>query len=586
MRGLLRACRAGWVTVALGLWPALAPSAAGKPRPESSDPVELPALVVVDERSGPVWQFLVLPDCEILAACSAGNTEVFGEDMIRQRNLLSLLAPDEFIGHFARPAVCVLFDKASAQAMPPELVETATQGKPLLYVAPGGDARIGRDLDTLASRLRFQLAPNLFVFGTDSCGIAIELGSKGGPAWNGFQRSDGVRMRMSASFVSALLRLRSPALPEWYVDATRYLWVESRSAGDALWFLPMDWKDQKGRRPNVRDPETLTRLSPAEFCAPAAADLSPDERLALTRHRALLMRWSLAQPDERRREAFWQLVRRSIKEPVTAELVRECYGLDDAAMRRELNRALINAQKNSESLRPPKSRVVKTPASRPASLIESARLLGEWQRLAANYIQEESAVRQRYFDEARRNLRRPLDKGMRDPEALGLLALVEFDSGNREVAFPLLEEALRAGNTRQDLLLTLATCRLRAAQEQPKGEAGRLSALQSREVLELLRMLQEAPAPQQGVFELYATVCLLGETDQPAELVPAIRRGLELYPNDLRLLERGTDALARAKELVLARELVTSAIPRFQKPADREALELRLQRLESESLGR
>lgn len=582
----LRAVFAGAGRALVGASLAATWSVAAPASISATETVELPPLVVVDERNGPEWQYVAMRDCEILSASPRRQAEAFAEDLQRQHDRLALVVPDEFLGHFAQPSVYIVFDQSTALAMPPEIVATATVGRPLVEVKRDGAGNSQLELSALASRLRFRIAPSLFLFGSDQSGVAIELGSRGGPHWNGFQRSDGLRMRLSFEYVRKRLQRRVPRLPEWYVDAVPHLWSHSSSEANGLTLRPREWLDSKGRKPSARDPSTLTWLAPAEFCAPMPPGSSGVERATRTAHRELFLRWGLEHRDARVRAGFIALVRASVTAPVSTELLRECLGFDEAALRMELNRAVVRFHSRPSFLPLSSPARTKAPRSRPASLAESARLLGEWQRLAASHLKEHEAVRRRYLDEARRSLRRPLDQGMRDVPALATLALVETDADNPSVARPLLEEAMHAGSTRPAVLLALAALRWREAMVRPAGEAGRLSVTQSREILAPLQPLRGQPAPERAMFELFAKVWIRGEMGEEAEVVATVREALRLYPDDRTLLELGTNALARARQLELARDLVRVALPRFTAPVEREALELHLRRLEAESAGR
>jgi tetratricopeptide (TPR) repeat protein len=183
-----------------------------------------------------------------------------------------------------------------------------------------------------------------------------------------------------------------------------------------------------------------------------------------------------------------------------------CFGFGFSELRDRLSDYLPKAVARSQRFSPRGLARLPEIDPQPATEGEIARVRGEWERLALEYVHRRlPQAREPYLALARRTLRRGYDAGVRDPRLLATMGLCEADAGNSPKAREYLEQAFALGTSRPRACYELARLRwaeVRKDQPEPK----RFSYTELAPVIQALqRALKQAP-PLPEVFTLLAEV--------------------------------------------------------------------------------
>jgi hypothetical protein len=298
---------------------------------------------------------------------------------------------------------------------------------------------------------------------------------------------------------------------------------------------------------------------------------------------ALLVRWGLEADRGTHRAGLWRLVERGAVEGYSAELFRECLGLEPTQARERLAAYLPRATTQPARFAPPRRARLPAFALAEASELDVARLKGDWERLEVPYVREISpALAPRYLEQARRTLRRAYDRGVRDARLLEVMALCEIDAGADAAGAELLESAAALGRLRPRAAAELG--RLRLAARRTEAAGGRLDADALATVLEPLFAARALAPPLVEVYER------LGEAWAAAAVRPTrghlavLLEGVRLFPRQAALVlraaelhvehgyaEEGASLLAAAERVAeepAARERVAALRARLPAPRD------------------
>jgi hypothetical protein len=252
----------------------------------------------------------------------------------------------------------------------------------------------------------------------------------------------------------------------------------------------------------------------------------------------LFVRWGLDAEKGKWRPHFWQWVQRSSAEEPSESLFRECFGIDSTQATALLERYLLSAVLKSAKWRLIDSLGPTPLGLRDATVGEIARIKGDWERLAANYVRINSPSFERPFvEQAQRTLHRAYDRGDRDPRLLAVLGLQECDADRAHDAREFLEAAARGQVVRPRAYLELARLRLEEQRAHPADPAGKLSAAQTADVLApLLIARRQSPALPQ-VFGLVAQTWAISAVAPQREDLAVLDEGAKLFPQHAELVQ-------------------------------------------------
>jgi hypothetical protein len=336
-----------------------------------------------------------------------------------------------------------------------------------------------------------------------------------------------------ADRIRDLLERRLPALPDWFVAGTVGLYEQAQLRPDGVTIGPAIWISEAESRALQSDenrPRTLWPMQELLAARPPSTRRDEDELAQIWRSQCVLfVRWALVENNGARREALWTLVERLDTEPLSESLFRACLGLGFADVRDRLSDYLPLAVAKDADLRAP--RMVDPPELKPraATVVEIARIRGEWERMQISYVKRRfPEMTQKYIDQARATLDNAYGSGERDPQLLAIIGLTECDAGNAAGARAYLEAAVRAGVLRPRVHAELA--RLRFIDQGALAGERRLSAVQVAMVLEPLRLARKMEPPLLESFGILAETLTRGAEAPTAEDLDWLNEGVAKFP--------------------------------------------------------
>ena len=173
---------------------------------------------------------------------------------------------------------------------------------------------------------------------------------------------------------------------------------------------------------------------------------------------------------------------------------------------------------------------------RPATDVEVARIVGNWERMRGEGLKQSgAALSRRYLERARESLQQAYDQASHDPQLLAVFGLVERDLGDIAKAKSLLESATAAKVHRPAAYVALANLRLTEAQAHPQGGDEHFSAQQ---VVGILTPIFQAR--NQAILPYYAYGAIADawyrSAVRPSQAnLAALQEGVGYYPRDAKL---------------------------------------------------
>ncbi len=469
---------------------------AGAPADEPADKtiVRLPPYFVEAKLPIP-WRYAKVQGLEVLSAVDDSSTEEFIRRFHRLDELLSAVVPERLRARFSVPEVQILYDEKLPFVRARDILtglieERKRQAKAKARASPDGAAA------ELPAEVRF--LPNLRFSDVDVLTGIVDLEPPpvvgGGHYLGGGARGTGarpveLRFGLDPDRVYFLLHRRQPVLPEWFVTGVMEL-LAGATYQDTWIDLPaLIWISEDATQKLVKQQEEQRAMvTPDElFAYRPAPEAGKDD--AWRAQCALFVRWALATDDARRREGLWTLIERLEKEPLSEALFRECLGQGFIENQRALQKYLPVAAKKAVRLRADNLTELPAFEVREATGREIARLRGDWERMAVNYVKVAMPeLTAKYAEQARNTLRRTsTGEGEGDPTLLALLGLLEADAGHAPEARRLLEAAASQGMDRPRACVELARLRYEDAL---RGAAG--AKFTPRQVSEILAPLAAA----------------------------------------------------------------------------------------------
>jgi hypothetical protein len=245
---------------------------------------------------------------------------------------------------------------------------------------------------------------------------------------------------------------------------------------------------------------------------------------------AAFVHWGLYGYNGANRKDFLKFVERSYREPVTEQMVRECFGLDFAklalALRGYIQKPVyqqVTFVAHGGGLKAPE-----TAELREATQAEIGRIKGVALRLAGNEAAAHATLATAYA------------RGERDPNLLAELGVQEMLTGTPERGRPLLEAATKGKTSSTQAYLSLARLRLAEFRAKPAGAGGRLDVHQTVAVLEPL-FAARSSAPKAEVYDLIAETWQQSAIKPRAEHLAVLQEGLARFPYDFKLLYQAAD---------------------------------------------
>lgn len=536
--------------------------------------VALPPFIVEELAKGPAWRYGELPGYEILSRCDDATTRKVVQVHHQLHELLAEILPPSLRLTLSVPRTLILYDEELQPAASQEVIRRMINQvpEPSGGVESFGPGRGG--LRVSSAPRRYSFLPNLRLWDHDVVALFMIVRR---------DAFDNERLSLTKDYVNFLVKRRLPSLPPWFVVGFTAMYQDTQYDGWELEIGPLLWVSGLHHAALQKDPKAAPPVGPLlpffqTQLPPRDAENSYDPLRLWQSQAALFVRWGLGADRSAHRDAFWKFVELSAARGASEELFAQCFGFSTAEAREKVAAYLPTAARKKLSFRLKSKFRPPELVLRDASDLHIARLKGDWERLEVPYVKGISAeLAPKYLEQARRTLRRPYERGERDPRLLAILGLCECDAGNDAGAREFLEAAAAIGPIRPRANYELARLRL-AAYRAELGPSGRLDAVQAAEVLKPLfaARADEPPLPQ-----VYETIAEVWELAGPAPT----RGHLAVIDEGVRLFPRQTELVVRAAALYLKhgyREQAGSLLEVAARLADNDATRDRIARLQEQ----
>lgn len=508
--------------------------------------VELPAFIVEDSQHHIAWRYASVPGIEVLSTCSARETERFLAAYAAVVTRFHAIVPEELLRRSVVPIDIVLLD-AATNAYAQEVTSAMVREEQRRFARRAADALA----DSAAPSLR---GPGGVVLGGARSGSAprmrffpnLRFGEADSAVYFVVYRAfdfDPRELTLASDDVRYLLTGRVPALPWWYVNGMMTLFRTVQLHEDETRLLPFVWGSEATQKSLLKGIGVAAAFPPLLQVFAGAPPRDPLERVRGDRVSALFIRWCL----QRRAtaEALTRFVARAATERPTPELFHACFGIDVSDV--DVASYFINrASSRPQFVDPPEPMPDFAAHARDASVQEIARIRGDWERRATNYVrQTRPELAAKYAEQTQRTLQRGLQQGDPDPQLLAIAGLSHCDTGDDAGARPLLELAVRARVRRPRAYFELARIRYADALAHPAGPDGTLSVLQTEDILSLLRENRTMAPPLLETYLLASDVWLhSGRPPVEADLA-FLTEGMRLFPAN-RTLRQSASVFAKS----------------------------------------
>jgi hypothetical protein len=484
--------------------------------------VELPPLVVGEKVDPLKWTYLALPEMEVISVCSEDATRGLVHRYLRLDELLLLLVPRHFQADASVRGTCILFNDEIGRIKGQEVMA-----------------------EIIGSGKRIRFAANLRLWDVDAHALFIVMPKNVTPF------DSMATLHFTRERVTAQLESRAPTLPPWFIAGTLGLYSTANFREESVTVNRADWlstEEGEALRRDSSRPRTLLAMEELLTRPRRVAEDDPDELAQLWRAQcALFVRWAVAHEHGARKEALWKFAERSVHEPVTETLFRECFGLGFSDVRDRLSDYLPLALNEKIELKPAKLSRLPRLRPRPATPAEVARIRGDWERMQIAHVRARyPQAAPKYVEQALRTLRRAYDAGERDRDLLAVLGLAELDGGNPVAAEPFLVAATRAGVTRTRAWFELGKLRHARARERANAADGKLTVDEAAEVLALLENARRQKSPVADVYALMAEVWIHSGIEPTRAHLAMLAEGARLFPRKSALVMAAIHFHARA----------------------------------------
>jgi len=549
--GPLRASGRRWrlLAVALGLGQATQLESRGAP--EQSTLVLAPVIVEETVQNAPQWRYGKFREFEILSQCNDEATKSYILQLSGQASDFRQIVPARFLLETSLPTTFLLYPKWREKTMSVNMVR-AMEDAGMQF--PGS---------------RMVPLPNLRLDEPDSTFMCAIVSDGHPPAsWREMfhgsggeyvsDMSPGDQVVLSEGYIRDLIAARAPAIPRWFAVGVSALYALDRFEADRFAFDPEPWlSPDEVQALRAKGYEVRAMLPLTELFVPAEpADRRAGYNRIWEAQAELFVRWTFAGGPERR-QALWNFLDRSEREPSTEASFQACFGMNYGAMGAALAKFLPTAMRLPLEWRRDPAAADPSFDLRGATRAEVRRIQGEWARRAAGYIGGRApALRPVYVGQARRALQSAYKEGDRDPRILASLGLLDVETGDVAAALPLLEAVLASGAEQPHALSELARLRLVEALGRPGAPGAHLTEQQAHRILEPIEAARRIKPPQYEAYAVATQVCARLAQPPTARELQILNEGSWLFAqNALLVLEavawdKQTGDLDQARRLV------------------------------------
>jgi hypothetical protein len=359
------------------------------------------------------------------------------------------------------------------------------------------------------------------------------------------------------------------------------------------WISTADSQRLKGERSFRNGTAKIPFIPLREFFSESPP--SPEQRALWESQAGLLVRWGLlgesGKVTPERRAKFVKFVERQRSEPVTEQMLIECFGRGYAALEQELKGYLRRTLGVELQFKVVGMIFDLQPVNfRPATPDQVGRIIGDWQRMQGGSLRDnDPAKAKEFFAVADRTLSRawlrnsewlptPGDTagkenlaaiiaasqvsaaGNPDPDFLAVCGLYEYDIGEYQLAKDVLEIATSLHTKRPKAYLVLAELRAKEAMAKPAGKDGALSVAQATYVLQALKPALP-PASSARPWRLMVDTLMRCESTPSAENLEVVIQGAAQFPRDAALQLETARLCLKSGQKERAADVINKALP-------------------------
>jgi hypothetical protein len=548
--------------------------------PMATEPLlELPKFIVTDERPLPppeAWRYARIPGLEILSGVSDRETQ----KLLRDFQLF-----DEAIG-VVWPAL------KAHHPVPMSLILCGAGGKFSAFVPAGaGPSEAGRASLLLQSPEQVAIVLN---FGVKTIELAPSEADVPAPSETAATDTTDPLINIQVDYyrqlyreyVRYLLGLNQPRLPAWLEEGLAQLLMGMKVDPKFIEFARLEDpnlgsagskladSDPDGALPAGRTAQQEQDFNSAlhhkgliplaAFFAVGHDSLEAGNSLTGTwskQAQALVHMWLYGEGKKYNR-GFAQFVARSVREPVTEAMFKECFKMGYADMLTALRIYISDTAYQHQQFEAKKGGGLPEPAPlalRDATQAEVGRIKGEAQVLAG------------HPEQARDEMLAPYARGVTDGPLFASLGILEKSRGETARARKFLEAAAQLQVVRPRVYLELAG--LRYAQVTAAAGAGLLSAEQTRAVTQPLLVARQQPPPLPEVYELMAEVWMHSAATPAKSDLGAINQGVLLFQRRPLLLLHAAELNGKYGDPAEALTMANYGLKLSQTPEARQAFE-------------
>jgi hypothetical protein len=225
---------------------------------------------------------------------------------------------------------------------------------------------------------------------------------------------------------------------------------------------------------------------------------------------------------------FSQFLMRSMREPVTEQMFKECWGMSYKDMQMQIR--LYSTSPRFEIRR------MEAKKGEPDILKVTNVVLQEATPAQVGRIKGETFLLGGHKDAARTELTTAYLRGEKDPDLLAALGVFELTDGKADHARKLLDAAAPGHPKNPDALVELAKMRLSEALAAPGGPNGQLSDAQVVGITPLLLDARMLPPLSPTAYDLLAQTWALSSVKPQREDLKPLIDGVRLFPTRYRLV--------------------------------------------------
>jgi len=559
-------------------------SAGSQLQPDSEGQVMLLPPMLVREHNGPKWLYASVAGIEVLSRCGDISTKAFINAFLLRRLELEQLLPASLQVGKSVPLALILITPRVENTMNEELVRSMNKDK-----SKQTAGYITSEASAVQVYLLVRTIPQLMLSDSDSTGMVCTLdpeqrgpvnilpglemdGGFASALFKGLEDNGTYRdINFTSERIGSILGDRVPPLPSWFKTGFLSLyqqinWTDSEKimVNPVFWVSnaltrqilrnanftgsmeePMKSNDGSGPYASTsgigpgRAEDTGLAFLPMQqlFAGPlgGATPLTPEETTLWNSQVSLFLHWAFA--DQKRRAALWKFVDLSSRQPVTEDLIRQCFGMGSASLAQSLKVYLPDAMRSQLTLIDVNALNIPAFELKDATEVDVARIKGDMGRREIMYVKDRYPIGvAKYVEQVGAVLNGPSDDGENAPALLAVRGLYNCDIGKYEEARPLLEAAAAAHVARPTLYLELAKIRYKDALAQPTGTDGKLGPDQ---VAQIIRLLRESRLYAPAQVETYA---LAINTWNQSAILPSrenlglLNEGVEFFPTSFDLI--------------------------------------------------